>query len=258
MQKRQRPYILEVCTDSTESAIAAYKGGADRLELCGNLMIGGTTPSVSLFDEIKKVCPQMRIHVLIRPRFGDFLYTEHEFSIITQEVELFAKRGADGIVAGCLQKDGKLDLEKMKRLRECAKDCHMTLHRAFDVCCDPLEALEQAKSIGIQTILTSGQRKTCEEGRQLIEELAEQAAGEIDIMAGSGVDAQVIQRMLQSQTAIKSFHMSGKMIVESGMEYRKEGVPMGIEGFDEFQIFRTDELQVQRARKILDQAEKEL
>lgn len=250
---KQNPYLLEVCVDSAESAFHAWRGGADRLELCGNLIIGGTTPSPCLFEEIKQVCPDSRIHALIRPRFGDFLYTDHEFSIIKKEVEMFCRMGADGVVVGCLKPDGNLDVEKMKILREAAGDKSMTLHRAFDVCKDPFEALELSKQIGIQTILTSGQKKNAIEGLELIEELVRQADGKVEILAGSGVNAEVIRTMAAS-SSVRSFHMSGKVVLESRMEYRREGVPMGIEGFSEFEIFRTSEEKVRAARQVLDEA----
>ena len=136
-------YILETCVDSVESAMAAERGGANRLELCGNLIIGGTTPSPALYEEVRRHCG-LRIHALIRPRFGDFCYTEHEFRIIRGEVKLFRELGADGVVIGCLRPDGTLNLEQMKALMEEAGNMSVTLHRAFDVCSDPYKTLEEA------------------------------------------------------------------------------------------------------------------
>ena len=158
-----KEYILEACVDSVESAMAAVAGGADRLELCSNLIIGGTTPGPWLFEEIRKRS-DIRIHALIRPRFGDFCYTDAEFSIIKKAVEDFRKIGAEGVVFGVLKPDGTLNMEQMKGLMEAAGDMSVTLHRAFDVCVDPLETMEQAISLGIDTILTSGQRNTCLQG----------------------------------------------------------------------------------------------
>ena len=128
-----KEYILEACVDSVESAMAAVEGGADRLELCGNLIIGGTTPGPWLFDEIRKRS-DIRIHALIRPRFGDFCYTDAEFSMIKHAVEDFRKMGAEGVVFGVLKPDGTLNMEQMKELMEAAGDMSVTLHRAFDVC----------------------------------------------------------------------------------------------------------------------------
>ena len=148
-------YILEACVDSVESAVSAIRGGANRLELCSNLVIGGTTPGVSQFQQIREIC-SIPIHVLIRPRYGDFLYTDYEFQMIAKDTAMFRRLGADGIVAGCLKPYGDLDVERMKVLREQAGDCHLTLHRAFDMCKDPFRTLEEAVAVGIQTILTSG------------------------------------------------------------------------------------------------------
>ena len=130
--KYVKEYILEACVDSVESAMAAVEGGADRLELCGNLIIGGTTPGPWLFDEIRKRS-DIRIHALIRPRFGDFCYTDAEFSMIKHAVEDFRKMGAEGVVFGVLKPDGTLNMEQMKELMEAAGDMSVTLHRAFDV-----------------------------------------------------------------------------------------------------------------------------
>ena len=137
-----KDYILETCVDSVESAMAASEGGADRLELCSNLIIGGTTPSPWLFEEIRKRS-DIRIHALIRPRFGDFCYTEAEFSMIRNAVKDFRKMGAEGVVIGILKPDGTLNMEQMKELMDAAGDMSVTLHRAFDVCADPIEAMEQ-------------------------------------------------------------------------------------------------------------------
>ena len=135
--------VLEVCVDSYESAEAAVRGGATRLELCSNLVIGGTTPGMHLFQKIKTNLP-IPVNVLIRPRFGDFLYTDSEFQIISEDVKAFHQMGADGVVVGCLDPEGDLDMERMMILREMAGDGTMALHRAFDLCRDPHQALREA------------------------------------------------------------------------------------------------------------------
>ena len=157
-------FILEACVDSVESALAAARGGASRLELCGSLVIGGTTPNPWLFQEIRKHT-DIRIHVLIRPRFGDFCYTNEEFVLIREAVKEFRKLGAEGVVIGCLKPDGTMNMEQMKILMEEAEGMSVTLHRAFDVCADPYETMEQAISLGIDTILTSGQKNVCTLGQ---------------------------------------------------------------------------------------------
>lgn len=244
--------LIEGCVDSYASCAAACRGGADRLELCANLIIGGTTPEQALYEKVRELT-DTRIHVLIRPRYGDFLYTEHEFGIILRSVELYRRLGAEGVVVGCLLPDGSLDTERMKALREAAGDMSMTLHRAFDMCADPYEALEQAKGLGVQTILTSGQKADCTQGRELIGHLVRESAGQVDIMAGGGVDAAVIRQMVPA-TGASSYHMSGKTVLDSGMAYRKEEVSMGVPGLGEYEIFRTAREKIRAARQVLNEA----
>lgn len=242
--------LLEVCVDSVESALIAQEGGADRLEVCSNFVIGGTTPGVSQFKQIRRAC-DIKLNVLIRPRFGDFLYTEPEFFMIEEDIRMFRELGADGVVVGCLKPDGNLDTERMKKLRDCADGMHMTLHRAFDVCRDPWQTLSEAISLNIDTILTSGQEADCIKGKKVIQELLKQAEDRIHILVGSGVNADVI-RKLSDEIHATHFHMSGKEILQSGMKYRNERVNMGVEGMNEFEIFRTAKDEVVRAREALD------
>ncbi len=242
-------YILEVCADSVQSAVAAQEGGADRIELCSGLVIGGLSPSPALFKQIRKYT-DLKIRTLLRPRFGDFCYDDYEFQTLKEEVEMFRELGADGVVIGMLNPDGTLDMERMEVLVNAAGDIGITLHRAFDVCRDPYEALEQCASLGIDTILTSGQKSSAWEGRGLLAKLAEQAAGRVEILAGAGVNPGVIEK-LAGCTAVRAFHMSGKKVMDSRMEFRREGVPMGIPGFSEFEIWQTDREQVRRAVQVL-------
>lgn len=242
-------YILEVCADSVQSAVAAQEGGADRIELCSGLVIGGLSPSPALFKQIRKYT-DLKIRTLLRPRFGDFCYDDYEFQTLKEEVEMFRELGADGVVIGMLNPDGTLDMERMEVLVNAAGDIGITLHRAFDVCRDPYEALEQCASLGIDTILTSGQKSSAWEGRGLLAELAEQAAGRVEILAGAGVNPGVIEK-LAGCTAVRAFHMSGKKVMDSRMEFRREGVPMGIPGFSEFEIWQTDREQVRWAVQVL-------
>lgn len=245
-----RNYILEACVDSVESALAAQRGGATRLELCGNLVIGGTTPSVSLFREIRRLT-DLRIHVLIRPRFGDFCYTDYEFAIMCDEVKTFKALGAEGVVIGILHPDGTLNLRQMRKLMKCADGMSVTLHRAFDVCVDPMAALEQAVALSIDTILTSGQEDTCMQGKALLAELVRAAGTRISIQIGSGVDADVI-RALVPVTGARAYHMSGKITADSRMTYRKTGVSMGLPSLSEYTIFRTEEQRIHEACAVLE------
>ena len=181
-------YVLEVCVDSVESAVAAVKGGATRLELCANLIIGGTTPSFALFDAVKAAV-DIPINVLIRPRFGDFLYTRAEYDIMCREIEWFAARGANAVVIGALKTDGSLDKEKMSGMIAAANGVRITMHRAFDVAHDPMKTFEEAVALGVDTILTSGQKANAWAGRELIGALLEKSAGKADILIGGGVSA---------------------------------------------------------------------
>ena len=244
-------YMLECCVDSVESAIAAAEGGADRMELCAALVIGGISPSLALFEQVKENC-NVPVRVLLRPRFGDFLYTEHEFEILKRETELFGRAGAEGIVIGCLKEDGSLHMPQMRALMEAAGGMKVTLHRAFDMCADPMEAYEQAEELGIDTILTSGQEENCLKGIELLKRLdcMREEKGGPKLMAGAGVTPEVIRQFL-AQTNITCYHMSAKKIVDSGMRFRKEGVPIGLPAMDEYSIFRTDREVVAEAKRIL-------
>ena len=247
-------FLLECATDSVESALAAAKGGADRLELCANLIIGGTTPTLALYDEVRSHS-DIPLFILIRPRFGDFLYTDYEANVICREIEMFQKAGAEGVVIGSLNKDGSLNVEHMKRFIDSAKDMSITLHRAFDMCADPFATLKQARELGVNTILTSGQAPSSLEGIDLYEKLIEKANGEISILAGGGIKASTIEKLLK-QTSLTAFHMSGKIVVESSMVFRNPAVSMGLPGISEDNIWLTDESNVREARKVLDEAAK--
>lgn len=245
-------YILECCVDSVESAINAAKGGASRLELCSNLIIGGTTPDVALVKEIRKYT-DIRIHALIRPRFGDFCYTQHEMEMMKFQIRALKEAGVEGVVIGVLDEEGNLDVPKMKELMQEAEGLSVTLHRAFDMCRNPYEAMEQAIALGIHTILTSGQKQSAWEGRELLAELIEKAQGRIDIMAGAGIGAKVIEQLLPV-TKGSSYHMSGKVTLDSPMKYRKADVSMGLPSLSEYEIWQTSEDAVREAVDVLQNA----
>ncbi len=235
-----RDLVLEVCVDSVESAIAAQKGGATRLELCANLIIGGTTPSPALFDAVRAAV-DIPVNVLIRPRFGDFLYTDSEYSVMLDEIAMFAARGANAVVIGALCADGSLDCEKMRGMISAAGGIRITMHRAFDVCSDPFKTLEEAISLGVDTILTSGQKGSAAEGKSLIGALSERAEGRADILVGGGVSAALIGQFRSEIPDLRAFHLSGKRVLDSNMIYRNGEVSMGLPGISEFQVWRTDE-----------------
>lgn len=244
-----KEYILECCVDSVESAINAKNGGASRLELCSNLIIGGTTPDVALVKEIRKYS-DIRIHALIRPRFGDFCYTAHEMEIMKSQIRALKEAGVEGVVIGVLDTEGNLDIPKMQELMQEAAGLSVTLHRAFDMCCNPFQALEEAISLGMHTILTSGQKASAWEGRDLLRQLIEKADDRIDIMAGAGINASTIEKLIPVTNAT-SYHMSGKITLDSKMKYRKADVSMGLPSLSEYEIWQTSEEAVREAVKVL-------
>ena len=242
--------LIEACVDSYASCMAAAKCGADRLELCANLAIGGTTPSAAVFKPVKRDC-DVKINVLIRPRFGDFLYTEPEMEEMCEEIQMFRELGANGVVIGTLTPDGELDTEKMRRLMECAGGIDVTLHRAFDMTRDPIAALETAVGLGCKTILTSGQEKDVVAGKDTLKAVYAKAAGRIDIMAGCGVKKWNIQE-IHDHTGIVVFHTTGrKEALDSGMVYRKSTVYMGLPSLSEYEVWQTDEQEFRECAEIV-------
>lgn len=227
---------LEVCVDSTASALAAKRGGADRLELCADLIIGGTTPSPALLRQVKAETG-LPVRALLRPRFGDFCYDRYELAQMAECAAELVAAGADGIVTGVLTPAGALDLDALRPIyaaaRQAAEKAHRTvdctLHRAFDVCCDPFAALEAAKQLGLATILTSGQAASAPQGAALLRQLVEAAGQEVEILVGAGVSAANIPA-LAAQTGARAFHLSGKQVLDSRMTFRREGVPHGSAG----------------------------
>ena len=251
-------YTLEVCVDSTASAIAAKKGGADRLELCADLVVGGTTPSLALVRQVK-VETGLSVRALLRPRFGDFCYDSYELAQMEESAAELVTAGADGIVTGVLKPDGSLDVDALRTIYAAAahaaekagRPVALTLHRAFDVCRDPFAALEDACALGLSTILTSGQAANAPAGSALLRQLVEAANGRIEILVGAGVSPANIPA-LAAETGAKSFHLSGKQVLDSRMTFRREGVPMGLPGFSEFDLWQTSEDTIRAARQALD------
>ena len=244
-------YCLEVCADNLNSAMEAQKGGADRIELCSNLIIGGVSPGRALFRLVKQYT-DLRVRVLLRPRYGDYCYNAYEFEQLKEEVQMYGELGADGIVIGMLRPDGNLDVERMGELVTLAGSMDVALHRAFDNCRDPYQALEEAVSLRMKTILTGGQEVLAWDGRETLRKLQEKSAGRIQILAGGGIGEAVIRKLLPA-TGITSYHMSGKRAVDSAMEYRPEGASMGQPGRDDYSIWQTDSEQVAAAVRALEE-----
>ena len=242
--------FLEGCVDCHASAVTAGQAGADRLELCANLAIGGTTPSPALFRQVRRDCA-IPVNVLIRPRFGDFLYSPAEVEEMEACICQFRDLGANGVVLGALTPEGALDEAVMARLIEAAGDLEVTLHRAFDMTRDPLEALETAVRLGCRTILTSGQQRDALAGADTLRALQERAAGRIAIMAGSGVRKENI-REIHRRTGVQVYHTTGRRgPVDSGMVYRKRTVSMGLPSLSEYELWRTDKEEFQACAEVV-------
>lgn len=245
--------FLEICVDSLASARAAVAGGADRLELCSALAVGGLTPYAALLRQIRQES-HIPIRCLMRPRAGDFLYTPEEIRMMADQIAHLRQLGADGFVIGCLTAEGALDREAMKPLLAAAEGAGLTLHRCIDVSRDPCRTYLDAAQLGIDTVLTSGGAGNCLSGRETIGQLLglRDECGGPEVLVGAGVNARVIRQLREELPGVRAFHMSGKMEVPSAMTFRREGVPMGLPGLDEWHIQQTDPEAVKAARAALD------
>ena len=220
-----KPVLFEACVDSVEAAVAAQNGGADRVELCADLLEGGITPSSGT---IRLTRQQLTIpmNVLIRPRGGDFCYSRTEFEVMKLNIEHAKALGADGVVIGILNADGTIDRERSGALIELARPMSVTFHRAFDMACDPLAALETLIDLDADRLLTSGQEATVWEGIDLIAELVQQAQDRIIIMPGGDISERNVGRII-AHSGVIEIHASVRADVESPMQYRNSHVFMG-------------------------------
>ncbi len=230
--------LIEICAGSVESAIAASKGGADRIELCCSLPEGGLTPSQAVIEYVKNNL-KIETYVLIRSRAGDFSYSRAEFEIMKSDIFSAKARGADGIVTGMLNTDGTVDTCRMKELIEMARPMQVTFHRAFDMTRDPFEALETIIGLGCQRILTSGHAALAMQGSALISELVKSAGSRIIIMPGSGINDSNLEE-LHAIAGASEYHLSASAPVKSRMFFRKPAITMGNDLTDEYLITQTD------------------
>ena len=246
--------ILEVCVDSLGSAREAIAGGADRLELCSALAVGGLTPYAALLQQIRSES-DIPIRCLMRPRAGDFLYTPEEIVMMADQIIQLRSLGADGFVIGCLDAEGDLDAKAMEPLLKAAEGKGLTLHRCIDVSRNPCKTYMDAKMLGIDTVLTSGAASSSLKGMETIGVLLEMrdAYQGPEVLVGAGVNAKTITAFREQFPQARAFHMSGKKDIESGMRFRREGVPMGLPGLDEWHIQQTDAAAVRAARLALDE-----
>lgn len=217
--------VFEACIDSVEAAIAAQEGGADRVELCANLLEGGTTPSAGTIQLARRSI-DIGLNVMIRPRAGDFCYSAVEFEAMKLDVEFSKTVGADGVVFGMLNEDGSVDVERTGALVELARPMSVTFHRAFDMSRDPYEAMEDLIGLGIDRILTSGQEVSALEGLDLIADLVQQAGERIIVMPGGGITERNIKKIIE-QSGAKEVHVYAPASVESRMRYRNTRCFMG-------------------------------
>lgn len=225
IKKLATPFLLEVCVDSVESAIAAQAGGAARVELCDNLLEGGTTPSAGTIELARKHL-DIALNVIIRPRGGDFCYSPIEFEIMARDIEVAKMLGADGVVIGILKPNGVIDKTRTRKLVQLARPMSVTFHKAFDMTRDPYAALETLIELGVDRVLTSGQEASVMEGVAVVRELVKRSQNRTIIMPGGKVRARNIQDIIQA-TGAREFHAVATVETSSPMQFRNPRVFMG-------------------------------
>lgn len=254
MERASSKPKLEICVDSVASALAAEQGGAQRVELCDYLAGGGTTPSAGMIEVVRESIG-IGLHVLIRPRRGDFLYSDLEFKIMKRDIQLCREMGVDGVVIGMLKKDGSIDTAGTKELIAHARPMSVTFHRAFDLTPDPVKALYDLLQLQVDRLLTSGQQETALQGAGLIRELQEHASGKLIVMPGGGVNAANVQELIR-KTGVREVHASVRSKVETQMVFRKEYPPMSSNSvLSEFEQLVADVSQVKAMRELLETLE---
>jgi copper homeostasis protein len=214
--------VIEVCATSLDSAIAAEQGGAKRIELCDNIIEGGTTPSSGTILLARKYL-KIDLFILIRPRGGDFLYNDIEFELMKADIIMAKKLKADGVVIGILDKNGFVDMKRTEELINLARPMGVTFHRAFDMSADPFKVLDQLIELKIDRLLTSGQKNKAIQGAPLINKLITKSNNKIEIMPGSGINVDNFIELAQ-KTGAKNFHLTGRKKVNSLMNYQNKEV----------------------------------
>ena len=237
---------IEVCVENTDGLVAAQRAGADRVELCASLLEGGLTPSWGMIEQAKLLAT-IPFHVIVRPRGGDFLYSDIEFAAMLGDVEALRRLGVAGVVVGCLTAEGSIDEARMRALVEAARPLSVTCHRAFDMTRDVAAAVEALVRCGVDRVLTSGQRDTAIEGVETIRATVEAAHGRLHVMACGGLDADNIA-LVRDATGAPELHFAALRTEPSGMRFRNQDVGMG--GTDverEYTNQMTDEAAVRAA-----------
>ncbi len=244
---------VEVVVYNIESALKAQEGGADRIELCDNPGEGGTTPSYATIEAVRQNV-SMDVYVMIRPRGGDFLYSNYEFHSMKRDISQCQKLSVDGIVFGILNPDGTIDKKRCKELIDKARPLKVTCHRAFDMTRDPFEALEDCIEVGFDRILTAGQQAQASKGAELIGQLKKEAKGRIAIMPGSGVNEDTVVDIVRKSEA-KEIHFSATAFRESGMKFKNQQIAgMGSDEGGEFKIRTVDPERVKEIRTLAENA----
>ncbi|NOR87749.1 MAG: copper homeostasis protein CutC [Bacteroidales bacterium] len=240
---------LEICCSNWESAKIADAAGADRIEICSGLDEGGLTPSLGLIIQCTQL--SLKTHVLIRVRSGDFLYAKDEIEIMKKDVVFCRENGVDGVVFGFLKSNGHIDEKLTKEFVELAHPMKTTFHRAFDMCKDPFQALDQLISLNLDYLLTSGQQSTALEGASLIQQLVKKANNKISIMAGSGVRVKLLTELIQKSDA-DAYHLSARIKNHSKMKFKNNRLNMGSNSVDSEYIIHTQDIdELKKALEIL-------
>ncbi len=217
-------YKIEICAGCIDSVKAATNAGADRVELCDNLIEGGTTPSYGLIKAAVK--ENIKVNVIIRPRGGDFLYSDAEFEIMKEDIRMCKELGAHGVVIGMLDKFGNIDKTRTKQLVNEASGMDVCFHRAFDMANDWEKSIQAIIDCGCHRILSSGMKNSALEGLENIQKYVKTFGDKISIMPGSGINSSNI-KTLRDVSGAKEFHLSARTVKDGNMEFRKDGIAMG-------------------------------
>ena len=248
---------IEIVVYNIESALKAQEGGADRIELCDNPGEGGTTPSAGVIELVRQNL-NIDVYVMIRPRGGDFFYSNYEFHAMKRDVVQCQRLSVDGVVFGILNADGTIDKKRCQELIGRARPLKVTCHRAFDMTRDPFEALEDCIAVGFDRILTSGREPQAGQGASLIGELVKKAAGRITIMAGSGVNEETVEGIV-TQSRVSDIHFSATTSRNSAMQYVQSKIAsMGQQGAEEYSLRSVDPQRVRKTRELAEAAARAL
>jgi copper homeostasis protein len=232
--------LLEICLDSVDSALAAQQGGAHRIELCSSLIEGGVTPSAGLMSIVRDLV-SIHLYAMIRPRSGDFCYSDEELAVMQRDIKVAKQIGANGVVFGILDHDGMVDVARCRRLVDAARPLKVTFHRAFDMSRDLNQSLEQIIHAGVDRVLTSGAHEKVEEGLSKLMQLNRAAGNRVAVMAGGGITERNVRRIIQ-ETGVREIHASVRVPIPSPMRHRNEKVAMAnLKGREYQRIVVTEE-----------------